>query len=155
MEPLYIDFSDSASLSGKLKFLGISMSIIGLAGVVFCILDKSYGLTLYLCLFYLLYGVAMLTPYPYRISTKNKPFIKIDELTIEFRTAPFSFTKKEEWKSVSSLTLKPRALYLGTSDNRKIKINLSWISHKSVLVIKQTMKDYATSKGLEVFIINV
>ncbi len=155
MEPLYIDFSDSASLSGKLKFLGISMSVIGLAGVVFCILDKSYGLTLYLCLFYLLYGVAMLTPYPYRISTKNKPFIKIDELTIEFRTAPFSFTKKEEWKNVSSLTIKPRALYLGTSDNRKIKINLSWISNRSVLVIKQTMKDYAASKGLEVFIINV
>ena len=154
MEPLYIDFSDSASLSGKLKLLGILMSIIGLAGVVFCIFDESYGLTLYLCLFYLLYGIAMLTPYPYRITIKNKPFIKIDDLTVEYRTAPFSIQRKEEWKNVTSLTIKPRALYLEKSDGKRIKVNLNWISHRSVLVIKQTMRDYATSKGLEVFIIN-
>lgn len=154
MDPLYIDFSDSASLSSKLKFMGITMSILGFAGVAFCIIDKSFGFTLYLCLFYLLYGIAMLTPYPYRISNKNKPFIKIDDAVVEYRTTPFSSPKKEEWKNITGITIKPRALYLETADNGKKKINLNWISHKNVLVIKQTMRDYATSKGLEVFLIN-
>lgn len=153
MEPLYIDFSDSVSLSGKLKFSGILMSIIGFAGVAICIIDKTFGLTFYINLFWLFYGIVMLTPFPYRTSTKNKPFIKVDGSTIEYRTAPFTFPKKEEWKNVTGITIKPRALYLETSDSKK-KIDLNWISHRNVLVIKQTMRDYATAKGLEVFLIN-
>jgi hypothetical protein len=96
----------------------------------------------------------MLTPYPYRISTHNKPFIKVDDTVIEFRTTPFSLTKKETWQTLSCLTIKPRSLYLETADSRSVKINLSWISHRNVLVIKQAMRDYAASKGLEVLIIN-
>lgn len=154
MEPLYIDFSDSITLTGKLKFIGVLMSVFGLAGVIFCIFDNSFGLSFYLCLFYLIYGFAILSPYPYRISTKNKPFIKVDESTIEFRITPFSYTKTEEWKNIKGITIKPRALYLNTSDGKKKKMNLNWISHRNVLTIKQTMRDYASSKGLEVFIIN-
>ena len=154
MEPLYIDFSDSETLSGILRFMGISMSVIGLASTVFCLFDASSGLFLYISLFWLLYGIIMLTPYPYRISTRNKPFFKIDDSYIEYRTTPYSPPKKEAWHNITSLILKPRALYLETSSGRKIKISLSWISHRSVLVIKQAMKDYATSKDLEVFVIN-
>lgn len=154
MEPLYIDFSDSVTLSGKLKFLGIMMSIIGLAGVTYCIVDRSFGLTIYLCLFYFLYGVAMLTPYPYRISNKNKPFFKVDESAIEYRITPFSFSKKEEWNNITGITIKPRSLYLNTVDGNKKKMDLNWISHRNVLLIKQTLKEYATSKGLELFLIN-
>ncbi|RPH30088.1 MAG: hypothetical protein EHM93_16235 [Bacteroidales bacterium] len=154
MEPLYIDFSDSDSLSGKLKFMGITMTLIGLASTIFCLFDGSSGFFLYISLFWLIYGIAMLTPYPYRISTHNKPFIKVDDTVIEFRTTPFSLPKKEAWQTVSCLTIKPRSLYLETADNRRVKINLSWISHRNVLVIKQTMRDYAASKGLEVIILN-
>lgn len=154
MEPLNIDFSDSVTLSGKLKFLGIMMVIIGFAGVAYCIIDRSFGFTLYLCLFYLLYGIAMLTPYPYRISNKNKPFFKVDELAVEYRVTPFSVPKREEWRNITGITIKPRALYLNTTDGRKKKINLNWISHRNVLIIKQTMRDYATAKELDVFLIN-
>lgn len=154
MEPLHIDFSDSATLSGKLKFMGITMFIIGLAGVVFCLVEKTYGFTLYLCLFYLIYGAALLTPYPYRISTKNKSFIKIDDVTIEYRITPFSLPKREDWKNLTGITIKPKSLYLETTDNKRRKINLSWISHRNVLLIKQAMRDYASSKNLKVYLIN-
>lgn len=154
MEPLYIDFSDSVSLSGKLKIMGTMMSFIGLVGVIICFISNTFGFSLYISLFWLIYGIAMLTPYPYRISRMNKPFIKVDDSIIEYRTALFSSPKKEEWKNLTGITIKPRALYLETADSKKKKIDLNWISHRNVLLIKQTMRDYATSKGLEVFLIN-
>lgn len=154
MEPLYIDFSDSVSLSGKTKFVGILMSILGFVGGMFCIVEKSYGLPFYLILFYLVWGVFMLTPYPYRITSKNKPFIKIDDSVIEYRTAPFSFPKKEDWKNIVSVTIKPHSLTLDTKFNQKRKINLNWISQRNTFLIKQTMREYATSKDLDVFLIN-
>lgn len=155
MEPLYLDFSDSAYLSGRLRFLGILMSVLGLISTAICILGKTYGISFFISLFWLLYGIAMLTPYPYRISVKNKPFFKVDENSIEYRTTPFSLPKKEEWGNITSLTIKLRALYIDTKDNRKRKISLNWVSFRNALIIKQTMRDYATSKGVEVFLINV
>jgi hypothetical protein len=155
MEPLYIDFSDSVSLSGKLKFLGILMSIIGLAGTTICIISKTFGITFYINLFWLFYGIAMLTPYPYRISTMNKPFFKVDEESVEFRTTPFSFPKKEDWQNITGITIKLQSLYLDTKDGKKKKINLNWISSRNALLIKQTMRDFAASKNLEVHLINV
>ncbi|HCT29215.1 MAG TPA: hypothetical protein DIW31_00415 [Bacteroidales bacterium] len=154
MEPLYIDFSDSVSLSGKTKFVGILMSALGLIGSVFCIVEKSYGLSFYLILFYLVWGVFMLTPYPYRITSRNKPFIKIDDSVVEYRTAPFSYPRKEEWKNISSVTIKPHSLILETNDSQKRKVTLNWISQRNVLLIKQTIREYATLKDLDVFLIN-
>lgn len=152
MEPLFIDFSDSDTLSGKLKFMGVTTSLVGLIGVIFCISGNAYGYFFYTFLFLFLYGLLMLTPYPYRISTKNKPFIKIDDINIEYRTTPFSSPRKEEWKNISSIIFKPRSIFLETTDNKKKKINLSWISTRNILVIEQSMKDYAASKGLEIFL---
>lgn len=154
MEPLYIDFSDSDSLSGKLKFMGVTTSLIGLIGIIFSIYGNTFGFYFYMQLFLLFYGLVMLTPYPYRISTKNKPFIKIDDSTIEYRTTPFSSPNKENWKNITGITIKPRALFLDTADNKRKKINLNWVSHRNTLMIKQTLKEYATSKGLELFLIN-
>jgi len=154
MEPLYIDFSDSVSLSSKTKFVGILMSILGLLGCLIGVIDNSYGLTFYITLFYLLWGIFMLTPYPYRISSKNKPYIKIDESVIEYKTAPFSFPKKEEWQNITDVTIKAHALILDTKSNQKKKITLSWISQRNALIIKQTIREYANSKGINVFLIN-
>lgn len=154
MEPLYIDFSDSVSLSGKTKFVGILMSILGLVGFVFCVVEKSYGLPFYLILFYLVWGVFMLTPYPYRITSKNKPFIKIDDTMVEYRTAPFSTPKKEGWKNIVSITIKPHSITFDTKSNQKKKISLSWISQRNTLLIKQTIREYATAKDLNVYLIN-
>ena len=96
----------------------------------------------------------MLTPYPYRITSRNKPFIKIDELVVEYKTAPFSFPRKEEWQNVTDVTIKPHSLILEIKGNQKKKITLSWISQRNALIIKQTMREYANSKGINVFLIN-
>ncbi len=154
MEPLYIDFSDSVSLSGKTKFLGILMCILGVVGITFCLIDGSYGLPFYLILFYLVWGVFMLTPYPYRITSRNKPFIKIDEKVIGYRTAPFSIPKSEDWVNISDITIKPHSIFLEIKGGQRKKINLSWISRRNELIIKQTIREIATEKGINVFLIN-
>ncbi len=149
MDSLYLDFSDTDSLSGRQKFLGILFAFIGFLGTVICFVDQTFGYLFYLNLFWLLYGVAMLTPYPYRISTKNKPFFKVDIIAIEYKTTPFTVrSKRIEWKDINSITLKPRILYVEKANGRKAKISLHWISFKNVIIIKQAISDFASSKGL-------
>ncbi|MHC1702311.1 MAG: hypothetical protein AB9846_00255 [Tenuifilaceae bacterium] len=149
MDSLYLDFSDTDSLSGRQKFLGILFAFIGFLGTMICFVDQTFGYLFYLNLFWLFYGVAMLTPYPYRISTKNKPFFKVDNNAIEYKTTPFTIRPKRiEWSDISSITLKPRILYVESISGKKIKISLNWISFKNVIIIKQAVSDYASSKGL-------
>jgi hypothetical protein len=149
MESLYIDFSDTDSLSGRQKFLGILFAFIGFLGVVICFVDNTFGYLFFINLFWLVYGVAMLTPYPYRISTKNKPFIKVDSDSIEFKTTPFTVrSKRIEWNDIGSITFKPRILYVEKLSGKKVKISLHWISFKNVIIIKQAISDFASSKGL-------
>lgn len=152
METLYIDFSDSASLSGRLKFLGITTAFIGLVGSIICIVNKTYDFIFYTQIFLFIYGIFMLTPYPHRISTKNKPFFKIDDESIEFRTTPFSSPKRVIWANVTGIIIKPRILFLETIDSKKVKINLNWISRKSIMTIAQSIKEFATSKGIKIFL---
>lgn len=152
METLYIDFSDSASLSGRLKFLGITTAFIGLIGSIICIANKTYDFIFYTQVFLFIYGIFMLTPYPHRISTKNKPFFKVDDESIVFRTTPFSTSKKESWSNVTGIIIKPRALFLETVDGKKVKINLNWVSRKNIMTIAQAIKEFATSKGIKIFL---
>jgi hypothetical protein len=152
METLYIDFSDSASLSGRLKFLGITTAFIGLIGSIICITNKTFDFFFYTQVFLFIYGLFMLTPYPYRISTKNKPFFKVDENSIEFRTTPFSQPKKENWNEVTGIIIKPRMMILETTSGKKVRINLNWISRKNIMVIAQSIKEFATSKGIKIFL---
>ena len=152
METFFIDFSDSASLSGRLKFLGITTAFIGLIGSILCIANKSYDFIFYTQVFLFVYGIFMLTPYPHRISTKNKPFFKVDDESIEFRTTPFSIPKKEIWNNVTGIIIKPRVMLLETSEGKKVKINLNWISRKNIMMISQSIKEFATSKGIKIFL---
>ncbi len=154
MEPLYIDFSDSVSLSAKTRFVGGLMFIIGLIGTILCIIEGSFGFSFFLTLTYTIWGVFMFTPLLNRLTSRNKPFIKIDNSTIDYRTTPFSFPKKEEWTNITDVTIKSHSIFLETKSGQKKKINLNWISRRNELIIKQSIREIANEKGINVFLIN-
>lgn len=151
MNDLHIDFSDNYQISKvRQRFftcIGIALCIVGLLTILFDKLGFRQILTLSCNL---IAGLVLIIQVNPKIFKWTKCFINISNTDIEYKFWGIQRKTNVKWDLVKSVSMNFNEIYIDLKTQKTIKLNLEFISDRTIRKIKQSLLEIGNEKGIEI-----
>lgn len=147
--PLSGHYSYTTGIIKLYKYFGVFLFLGGIIMLISMIVKNDIDISLLSVISNLLIGLYFIIVGFGIIQIKVVEYIKINDQRIIYKPYFFKSSKIVEVKDIKEISFAPLAINL-KSDNNDLRMNLRWVSFKTVRRIKETIKTLASQKQIKI-----